>query len=199
MATARDAREWARSSLRGIGNSLYTPFCGQDGDDIDWDAYRTLVRYCVGELGHPMLWCTSGIAEFWSLTLDERKRLLEVAIEEGRAGEPRCRGAGLHRGDGGQGLPGTDAARPAGGRRHRLHPDADDGGPRRRGRAELLPLHRRSHRHRARHVQFAVVWLCVDARGGCAHLLPRSPPSARRKRAHSGLRAVGCCMSSRRA
>ena len=46
--------------LRGIGNSLYTPFSGDDGDDIDWDAYRTLVRYCVGELKHPMLWCTSG-------------------------------------------------------------------------------------------------------------------------------------------
>ena len=88
MATAKEAREWARENLRGIGNSLYTPFCGDDGDDIDWDAYRTLVRYCVGELRHPMLWCTSGIAEFWSLTMDERKRLLEVAIEEGRAADP---------------------------------------------------------------------------------------------------------------
>lgn len=88
MATATDAREWAREALRGIGNSLYTPFCGTDGDDIDWDAYRTLVRYCVGELRHPLLWCTSGIAEFWSLTIDERKRLLEVAIEEGRAANP---------------------------------------------------------------------------------------------------------------
>lgn len=88
MATAKEAREWARGNLRGIGNSLYTPFSGDDGDDIDWDAYRTLVRYCVGELRHPMLWCTSGIAEFWSLTIDERKRLLEIAIEEGRAADP---------------------------------------------------------------------------------------------------------------
>ena len=88
MATATDAREWAREALRGIGNSLYTPFCGADGDEIDWDSYRTLVRYCVGELRHPLLWCTSGIAEFWSLTIDERKRLLEVAIEEGRAANP---------------------------------------------------------------------------------------------------------------
>jgi len=88
MATAIQAREWAHATLRGIGNSLYTPFCGDDGDDIDWDAYRRLVRYCVGELRHPMLWCTSGVGEFWSLTLDERKRLLEVAIEEGRAADP---------------------------------------------------------------------------------------------------------------
>lgn len=88
MATAAEARAWAPGALRGIGDSLYTPFCGTDGDDIDWDAYRALVRYCVGDLGHPMLWCTSGIAEFWSLTLDERKRLLEVAVEEARSINP---------------------------------------------------------------------------------------------------------------
>ena len=88
MAAAKDAREWAGTHLRGIGDSLYTPFCGDDGDDIDWAAYRILVRHCVDELRHPLLWCTSGIAEFWSLTLDERKRLLEVAIEEGRAANP---------------------------------------------------------------------------------------------------------------
>lgn len=88
MATAGEARDWARGALRGIGDSLYTPFCGTDGDDIDWDAYRYLVRYCVGDLGHQMLWCTSGLAEFWALTLAERKQLLEVAIEEGRRANP---------------------------------------------------------------------------------------------------------------
>ena len=76
--------------LRGIGNSLYTPFAGVDGDDIDWDAYRTLIRYCVRDLGHPMLWVTSGVAEFWALTTEERKRLLEVAIEEARAINPEA-------------------------------------------------------------------------------------------------------------
>lgn len=88
MATPSEARAWARGALRGIGDSLYTPFCGPDGDDIDWESYRALVRYCVGDLGHPMLWSTSGIAEFWSLTLDERRRLLEVAIEETRGVNP---------------------------------------------------------------------------------------------------------------
>ena len=89
MASARDAREWAASGgLRGIGDSLYTPFSGTDGDDIDWDAYRTLVRYCVGDLGHAMLWLTSGLAEWWSLTMDERKKLLEVAVEEARSVAP---------------------------------------------------------------------------------------------------------------
>jgi 4-hydroxy-tetrahydrodipicolinate synthase len=88
VPNASDARAWAHSALRGIGDSLYTPFSGVDGDDIDWDAYRALVRHCVGQLGHPMLWVTSGVAEFWSLTVAERKRLLEVAIAEARAINP---------------------------------------------------------------------------------------------------------------
>jgi 4-hydroxy-tetrahydrodipicolinate synthase len=89
MVSARDARAWAADGgLHGIGDSLYTPFAGRDGDDIDWDAYRTLVRYCVGDLDHAMLWLTSGIAEWWSLTIPERKQLLEIAVEEARAINP---------------------------------------------------------------------------------------------------------------
>jgi 4-hydroxy-tetrahydrodipicolinate synthase len=89
LARARDAKEWAlQGGLHGIGDSLYTPFCGTDGDDLDWGAYRALVRYCVGDLGHAMLWLTSGIGEWWSLTSEERKQLLVVAIEEARALAP---------------------------------------------------------------------------------------------------------------
>ena len=34
MPAARDAKEWAASGgLHDIGNSLYTPFSGVDGDD----------------------------------------------------------------------------------------------------------------------------------------------------------------------
>jgi 4-hydroxy-tetrahydrodipicolinate synthase len=89
VAGAQDAKDWAaQGGLHGIGNSLYTPFCGTDGDEIDWAAYRALVRYCVGDLRHPMLWLTSGIGEWWSLTTEERKQLLVVAIEEARALAP---------------------------------------------------------------------------------------------------------------
>lgn len=89
LPSARDARDWAASGgLHGLGDSLYTPFSGQDGDDIDYDAYRTLVRYCIGDLRHQMLWLTSGVGEWWSLTMDERKKLLEVAVDEARAINP---------------------------------------------------------------------------------------------------------------
>ena len=89
MASAGDARDWVASGgLHGIGDSLYTPFSGPDGDDIDWSAYRQLVRYCVGDLRHDMLWLTSGVGEWWTLTMDERKKLTEVAVEEARSVAP---------------------------------------------------------------------------------------------------------------
>jgi 4-hydroxy-tetrahydrodipicolinate synthase len=89
VTSAKEARIWvADGGLHGIGDSLYTPFAGRDGDEIDWDAYRLLVRYCVGDLRHEMLWLTSGIGEWWSLTLAERKKLVEVAIREARRVAP---------------------------------------------------------------------------------------------------------------
>jgi 4-hydroxy-tetrahydrodipicolinate synthase len=89
MPSAKEAREWAAGGgLHGIGDSLYTPFCGTDGEGIDWDAYRRLVRYCVGDLQHDMLWLTSGVGEWWSLTMAERMQLLEMAAHEARSVAP---------------------------------------------------------------------------------------------------------------
>lgn len=88
MARAREAREWAQANLRGIADSLITPFAGQDGDEIDYEAYRALIRYCLGDLDHDGLWLTSGLAEWWALTMDERKKLAEVAVEEARRVKP---------------------------------------------------------------------------------------------------------------
>jgi 4-hydroxy-tetrahydrodipicolinate synthase len=88
MARASEAREWAQGHLRGVADSLITPFSGADGDDLDLDAYRALVRYCLGDLDHDGLWLTSGLAEWWSLTMDERKTLAEVAVEEARRVKP---------------------------------------------------------------------------------------------------------------
>jgi 4-hydroxy-tetrahydrodipicolinate synthase len=89
MPSARDARQWAADGgLHGLGESVYTPFSGPEGDGIDEDAYRQLIRYLVGDLRREMLWTTSGIGEWWSLTMDERKRLLEATVEEARAIAP---------------------------------------------------------------------------------------------------------------
>ena len=52
MVRAHDAKAWANEELRGICDSLYTPFSGRDGDDVDYDAVRDLVRYTLGDLDH---------------------------------------------------------------------------------------------------------------------------------------------------
>ena len=74
--------------MRGIGDSLYTPFSGNDGDDIDWDAYRTLGALLRRRTRTPdalVYQRHRGV-----LVADDRraKALLEVAIEEGRAADP---------------------------------------------------------------------------------------------------------------
>jgi 4-hydroxy-tetrahydrodipicolinate synthase len=88
VARAGEAREWAQANLHGIADSLITPFGGESGDDIDYDAYRAIIGYCLGALDHDGLWITSGLAEWWALTMDERKKLVEVAVEETRRIKP---------------------------------------------------------------------------------------------------------------
>jgi 4-hydroxy-tetrahydrodipicolinate synthase len=88
MARAHEARDWAQAHLRGIADSLITPFQGPDGDEVDYEALRALVRYCLVDLDHDGLWLVSGLAEWWALTTDERKKVAEVAVDEARRIKP---------------------------------------------------------------------------------------------------------------
>jgi 4-hydroxy-tetrahydrodipicolinate synthase len=90
VVTGAEAKAWAGEHLRGNCSSLYTPFCGQDGDGIDYDALRAIVRYCLADLDQDGLWLTGGIAEFWALTTEEMKEVVRVAIEEARAVKPQA-------------------------------------------------------------------------------------------------------------
>lgn len=88
--TGKEAKDWASEHLWGNCSSLYTPFCGLDGDEIDYAALRALVRHCLVELDQDGIWLTGGIAEFWSLTTDELKEVVRVAIEEARRVKPHA-------------------------------------------------------------------------------------------------------------
>jgi 4-hydroxy-tetrahydrodipicolinate synthase len=88
MVRATEAKEWARTHLRGNCSSLYTPFTGPDGDDVDYDALRALVRHCLVDLDQDGLWLAGGIAEFWALETVELKEVVRVAIEEARGVKP---------------------------------------------------------------------------------------------------------------
>jgi 4-hydroxy-tetrahydrodipicolinate synthase len=88
MARAAEARAWAPGALRGIIDSLYTPFSGADGATIDEDALHTLVEHCIGALGHSGIWVGGLVGEYWALTTAERMQLLEVAVPAARAIAP---------------------------------------------------------------------------------------------------------------
>jgi 4-hydroxy-tetrahydrodipicolinate synthase len=88
MATAAQAREWAPGALRGIIDSLYTPFSGPGGESIDDDALRALVSHCVGALDHDGIWVGGLVGEYWALSTAEREHILEVALTEARAIKP---------------------------------------------------------------------------------------------------------------
>jgi 4-hydroxy-tetrahydrodipicolinate synthase len=89
--TGKEAKEWASQHLWGNCSSLYTPFSGPTGDEIDYTALRTLVRHCLIDLEQDGIWLTGGIGEFWSLTTEELKEVVRVAAEEARTVKPGAR------------------------------------------------------------------------------------------------------------
>ena len=45
--TGKEAKEWASEHLWGNCSSLYTPFSGPAGDDIDFEALRAVAELCL--------------------------------------------------------------------------------------------------------------------------------------------------------
>jgi 4-hydroxy-tetrahydrodipicolinate synthase len=88
MVRAADAREWAPNGLRGLIDSLYTPFSGPGGEVIDEGAVRALVAHCIGSLDHDGIWVGGLVGEYWALSTAERKQLVETAVQEARAIKP---------------------------------------------------------------------------------------------------------------
>jgi 4-hydroxy-tetrahydrodipicolinate synthase len=90
MASAAESRQWAPKALRGMVDSLYTPFNGDGGEQIDEGSFETLVEHCVGALDHDGLWVGGLVGECWTLSVAERKRLLEIAVGTARAIKPHA-------------------------------------------------------------------------------------------------------------
>ncbi|MEK7214805.1 MAG: dihydrodipicolinate synthase family protein, partial [Chloroflexota bacterium] len=74
-----EAQEWAWSALKGQWTTLMTPFT--TGYALDEDGLRRNVRH-VRRLGTRGGGCTWGMGEFWSLTHDERVRVMDIVAEE---------------------------------------------------------------------------------------------------------------------
>lgn len=81
----QDAKDWARENMRGIWAAALTPF--RADASIDEAGLRSNLRHWFNDLGVDGVFIAGKQGEFFSLSLDERKLLFRIALEESqRAG-----------------------------------------------------------------------------------------------------------------
>jgi len=74
-----ESKEWAREFLKGQWSTLVTPFNEQG--NIDEKGLRSNIEY-VKSLGSNGAGCSWGMGEFWSMTTEERKNLMQIVIDQ---------------------------------------------------------------------------------------------------------------------
>ena len=74
-----EAQEWAWGFLKDQWTTIMTPFTPDNR--IDEEGLRRNMRY-IRSLGTRGGGCTWGMGEFWSLTFDERTRVMDVVADE---------------------------------------------------------------------------------------------------------------------
>ena len=77
-----EAKEYARQSITGLWGASFTPFTPDY--KIDEQAWRYNIRHYIDNLGLQGLFVCGTLGEFWYLTVAERKRLCQIAVEEAK-------------------------------------------------------------------------------------------------------------------
>jgi 4-hydroxy-tetrahydrodipicolinate synthase len=75
-----DAKDYARTHMRGIWAAALTPFAADL--TIDEAGFRRNLRHWVDDLGIDGVFVSGKQGEFFSMSLAERKRTFEIAVEE---------------------------------------------------------------------------------------------------------------------
>ena len=83
--TRGEAKEFTAEHLKGIWAANLTPFA--EDLSVDEAGFRANLRHWIDDLGIAGLFVCGKQAEFFSMSLDERKRQFEIVMEEvgGRA------------------------------------------------------------------------------------------------------------------
>lgn len=74
-----DAKSYSRATMRGIWAAANTPF-REDGS-IDEDGYRRNMEHWITDLGIDGFFVAGKQGEFFSMSLDERKRMFDLSVE----------------------------------------------------------------------------------------------------------------------
>ncbi|MEK6709761.1 MAG: dihydrodipicolinate synthase family protein [Nitrospinota bacterium] len=88
----REAKEYAREVLRGVWTALPTPFTREGA--LDEAGIRRNMDIIVEGLRVDGHYCSGNVGEFWSLSLEERKRAHEVMLDGAGGRIPMM--AGVH-------------------------------------------------------------------------------------------------------
>ena len=75
----KDAKDYARTHLKGIWAAALTPFTASFA--LDEDGFRENIRHWTQRLGIDGLFIAGKQGEFFSMSLQERKRAFELAVE----------------------------------------------------------------------------------------------------------------------
>jgi len=76
-----EAKDWARENMKGIWAAALTPF-QPDDFAIDEPGFRANIRHWTRELGIEGLFISGKQGEFFSMSVPERKRTFDLAVEE---------------------------------------------------------------------------------------------------------------------
>ncbi len=79
-----EAKEAARAQFRGVWAAIPTPFTPDL--QVDEAGLRANMRHLTKNLRIEGVFCTGVMGEFWSLTKEERKHIVEVVVEEAKRG-----------------------------------------------------------------------------------------------------------------
>jgi 4-hydroxy-tetrahydrodipicolinate synthase len=78
--TKSEAKDYARANMRGIWAAALNPFHA-DGS-FDEAGLRRNMRHWIDDLGIAGLFIAGKQGEFWAMSLEERKRNMEIAVDE---------------------------------------------------------------------------------------------------------------------
>lgn len=81
-----EAKQASRAQFRGIWAAITTPFTPEG--ELDEPGLRRNMRVFADGLGIEGIFCAGTMGEFWALTKEERKRVVEIVVEEARG---KCR------------------------------------------------------------------------------------------------------------
>ena len=89
-----EAKAAARAQFSGVWAAMTTPFTPDL--ELDEDGMRRNMRHVTRNLHVEGVFVCGTMGEFWALTHDERKRVVEIAVEEARRGGCKVLAHTLH-------------------------------------------------------------------------------------------------------